>query len=152
MSCFNRKTVKVVTISVACILLTLAIAFIVFYMRVIFPTYKGSYSIADYEELIKEFSYDYEKKYDAVNNYWDAYFIAKKEISERFPEGIFAEKRFDFSTPLENKCDVYYDMQSDTWRVYAYPESLSDNVMICGGAYACIISSDGTVIACWGEP
>ena len=82
----KQKQIKFITVSVACIVLTLLISFAVFYIVNITPNYKGIYSIKDYEYEIIECSSD--SKYDAVENYRDAYSIAKKEISKRFPNRI----------------------------------------------------------------
>ena len=136
----KRKHVKITAICVVTILIAVPI---VFYVVRTFPRYKGAYSIADYEYGIEIGSYEYEKKYDDVEHYWNAYSIAKTEISERFPNGSFSP--FD----IEYKREIYYDSQSDTWLVYVYPESLNKNIMILDGGYCCIVSSDGTVIACW---
>ena len=144
----KQKQIKFITVSVACIVLTLLISFAVFYIVNITPHYKGGYTIKDYDFEIIEFGSD--NKYEAIENYWDAYLIAKKEISERFPDGIFNKNRFNFSNLSENRCDVYYDTQSDTWLVCAYPQSLSKYIVTFGGAYYCIVSSNGEVLACWG--
>lgn len=152
MSFLKKRYRKIIAICVVCIFFALVLSFSIFYLINITPQFKGSYSIGNFENEILEFgSYNYEK-YDDIDNYWDAYSVAKDAISKRFPEGIFSEVRFDFYDLSVNRCDVYYDAQSNTWQVYAYPQSLSKRVMIFGGAYRCIISSDGTVIACWGEP
>ena len=76
--------------------------------------------------------------------------IEKKQYRNTFPKG--AHTRFDFKEQIENRCEIFYDIHSVTWLVYACSETLNENYFIEGGAYACIISSDGMVIACWGEP
>lgn len=144
----RQKKKHIIVAFVVCIVLVLLMFFVVFRLVYITPNSNGSYSIKDYESQIIQFGSD--NKYESVENYRDAYSIAKKEISARFPSGIFHKTRFDFSAPSENRCDVYYDEQSDTWLVYAYPKALNDDIVIFGGAYYCIVSSDGTVLACWG--
>ena len=145
----KKKYIKIIVAFAACIVLILLMSFVIFRIVHITPNFNGSYSIKNYESQIIEFASD--NKYESVENYRDAYSIAKKEISARFPAGIFHKTRFDFSAPSESRCDVYYDEQSDTWLVYAYPKELNDDIIIFGGAYYCIVSSNGTVLACWGE-
>ena len=146
------KRIKLIVNCLCGMLLLLSISLNLLQILVILPTYSGSYLIETYQYEIEVGSYEQEKKYDVViDNYWDAYFIGRKEISERFPDGVFANTRFDVRKQTEHRCDVFYDMHSDTWLVYAHAEPLSNKFIIFGGAYGCIISSDGTVIACWGE-
>ena len=148
----KKKHIKIILNCVIGILLLLSVALNAIQILAVLPTYRGGYTIEEYQYGIKVGSYEHEKKYDVViDNYWDAYSVGKKAISERFPKGVFAHTRFNFKEQTENRCEIFYDMHSDTWLVYAYTEALNKSYSIEGGAYACIISSDGTVIACWGE-
>ena len=146
------KRIKLIVNCLFGILLLLSVALNAIQILAVLPTYRGFYTIEKYQYGIEAGPYEQEKKYDVViDNYWDAYFIGRKEISERFPDGVFANTRFDVREQTENRCEIFYDMHSDTWLVYAYTEALNKSYFIEGGAYRCIISSDGTVIACWGE-
>ena len=148
----KKKHIKIVLNCIIGIILLLSITLNAIQILMILPTYKGFYTMENYQYGIEVGSYEHEKKYDVViDNYWDAYSVGKKAISERFPKGVFAHTRFNFKEQTENRCEIFYDMHSDTWLVYAYTEALNKSYSIEGGAYACIISSDGTVIACWGE-
>ena len=149
----KKKYIIIIVNCVIGLLLSLSIALNAFQLLAIVPTYQGPYRIEKYQYGIEVGSYEQEKKYDiVVDNYWDAYFIGKKEISERYPNRFFGHSRYNFKGQLEYRCDVFYDSNSHTWLVHAHKESLNNSYYVMGGAYGCIISSDGTVIACWGEP
>ena len=106
----------------------------------ILPQDNGNYSINDYTIHI-EYGFKPEQQYDEIQNYWDAYAVAQKVIKSRFPES-----NLSIFNPYYKRV-IYYDTNSDTWLVYVLPH----DVDVLGGAYACIISSNGTVISCWGE-
>ena len=142
-------------IIIICLVAILLVSVVCYGIRV-FPKYKGTYSIKDYEYVTNP--YQCEKSFDHVENYWDAYTIAKTEVLEHFPNGSFS------SLNIEYKREVYYDSQSDTWFVCFYPELLIEYSMIMidgkihivqtdilDGGYYCIVSSNGEVIACWSD-
>lgn len=130
---------RILKISLVIVLIALIILLAVWILAVL-PKDKGDYRIEDYAYEVDLFKYDSEKTYDEVHNIYDACWIATNAVSERFPE----ERFLLFSTEYERW--VYYDGESDTWFVYF---ALSDPDVL-GGGYACVIASDGEVIACWG--
>ena len=128
------------------ILLIISFVALSIYAIRIFPKDGGSYCINDYARQI-EIGFKPDQKYHEIKNYWSAYKIAQEVILNRFPES-----ELTLFTPYYKRT-VYFDSQSSTWFVYVSPYdpwTFGDDVWILGGEYGCILSSDGTVISCWG--
>lgn len=129
---------KLIKITIAIVILCLLVSLVWFVIRIA-PYNMGNYTMEHYTIYFdKNFHPEY-KQYDEIQDYKDAYNIALDVIDDVCPTSDFTR----FNTWY--KREVYYDSQSDTWFVHAFPW---DNDFL-DGEYGVIISTDGTVVGCF---
>lgn len=126
-----------------CIIGLVLCAVLVGYLSLYFvcttPFNDGSFELSDYSDCIDDPNFQDDKNYGEITNYKTAAKIGNEIFAERFEES-------KSSLFLWRGCAVKYDSNNSAWYVRTFIIA-----PVFGGAHDVIISSNGDVLAVWGE-